>query len=84
VQTREVPEPKPLQRGLWGMSREVNSETAPLLIAKLEDAPFYTRNHVSMTLDGKPCEAYHESLSLDRFVHPVVQLMLPFRMPRRA
>jgi carotenoid 1,2-hydratase len=26
----------------------------------------------------------HESLSLDRFVQPVIQFMLPFRMPRRA
>jgi carotenoid 1,2-hydratase len=84
VQTREVPDQKPLQRGVWGMSRDVSSDTAPRLIAGLEDAPFYTRNHIAMTLDGKPCQAYHESLSLDRFVHPVVQLMLPFRMPRRA
>ena len=33
---------------------------------------------------GRPVTAMHESLSLDRFVSPVVQLMLPFRMPRRA
>jgi carotenoid 1,2-hydratase len=26
----------------------------------------------------------HESLSLTRFVSPIVQAMLPFRMPRRA
>ncbi len=84
VKIRDVPELKPLQRGLWGMSRDVSSETPPRLISRLEDAPFYTRNHIAMTLDGKPCEAYHESLSLDRFVNPVVQLMLPFRMPRFA
>jgi carotenoid 1,2-hydratase len=84
VQPRVVPDRKPLQRGLWGMSRLVNSDTTPHLIASLEDAPFYTRNHIAMMLDGKPCEAFHESLSLDRFVHPVVQMMLPFRMPRFA
>jgi carotenoid 1,2-hydratase len=28
--------------------------------------------------------AMHESLSLDRFMRPWVQAMLPFRMPRRA
>ena len=84
ILAREVPGLKPLKHGLWGMSRDVSSETAPHLIAKLEDAPFYTRNHIAITLEGKRCEAYHESLSLDRFAHPVVQLMLPFRMPRFA
>jgi carotenoid 1,2-hydratase len=38
---------------------------------------------VALTLDGQSFDAVHESLSLDRFVHPVMQLMLPFRMPRR-
>jgi carotenoid 1,2-hydratase len=83
VQSRSVPDLWPLARGLWGMSRHVSSDTPPRLIATLEDAPFYTRNHIAMTLDGKACEAYHESLSLDRFIQPVVQVMLPFRMPRR-
>jgi carotenoid 1,2-hydratase len=81
---RDVPQSHHPKRGLWGMTREVHSETPPRLIATLEDAPFYTRNHFEMTLDGERCEAFHESLSLDRFVHPVVQLMLPFRMPRLA
>jgi carotenoid 1,2-hydratase len=35
-----------------------------------------------MQLYGKSCEAFHESLSLTRFTYPVVQMMLPFRMPR--
>jgi carotenoid 1,2-hydratase len=78
-----VPEHHLLPRGIWGMKRWVSSETKPLLIGKLEDAPFYTRNHVGLTLDGESCEAFHESLSLDRFVNPFVQMMLPFRMPRR-
>ena len=82
VTERTVPQAHPLNRGLWGMTRAVSSEAPPQLISTLEDAPFYTRNHVGLTLDGQRCEAYHESLSLDRFMHPVVQLMLPFRMPR--
>jgi carotenoid 1,2-hydratase len=84
VGERDVPPKYELQKGIWGMTRSVSSEETPRLIAKLEDAPFYTRNHIAMTLDGAPCEAFHESLSLDRFINPVVQLMLPFRMPRRA
>ena len=73
-----------LPRGLWGMRRPVLSEQPPRLKLKLEDAPFYTRNHVELTLGGKPVDAVHESLSLTRFSHPVVQWMLPFRMPRRG
>lgn len=84
VLERSVPPAHPLRKGIWGMQRIVHSEVKPQLRATLEDAPFYTRNHVRMTLGGNACEAYHESLSLDRFIHPVTQLMLPFRMPRRA
>lgn len=78
-----VPPKHSLSRGFWGMTRDVNSEAPPTLIATLEDAPFYTRNHVATTAGGERCEAIHESLSLRRFTNPVVQLMLPFRMPRR-
>jgi carotenoid 1,2-hydratase len=31
---------------------------------------------------GQDATAMHESLSLDRFRSPIVQMMLPFRMPR--
>jgi carotenoid 1,2-hydratase len=79
---RPVPELHHLRHGIWGVARAVRSEAPPQLIAKLEDAPFYTRNHVGMQLYGKSCEAFHESLSLTRFTYPVVQMMLPFRMPR--
>ena len=82
---REVPPVHNLRQGfMWGMARPVNSETKPRLISTLEDTPFYTRNHVEITLDGAKCEAFHESLSLDRFISPTIQMMLPFRMPRRA
>lgn len=83
VETRDVPMNFILRNGLWGMSRNVKSEKPPQLLRTLEDTPFYTRNHVALTLDGHSFDAVHESLSLDRFVHPVMQLMLPFRMPRR-
>jgi carotenoid 1,2-hydratase len=50
----------------------------------LEDTPFYARSLVTTHLAGQPVQAVHESLALDRFAHPVVQAMLPFRMPRRT
>jgi len=37
---------------------------------------------LSASLLGERVEAVHESLSLERFRLPVVQAMLPFRMPR--
>jgi carotenoid 1,2-hydratase len=82
VFNRDVPRAHELKSGFWGMHRKVHSETAPKLISTLEDAPFYTRNHIELNLDGEHYEVYHESLSLDRFCNPAVQLMLPFRMPR--
>ena len=53
-----------------------------VVIRTLEDAPFYARSVVSAQLCGEPVMMMHESLSLDRFRQPVVQAMLPFRMPR--
>jgi len=49
-----------------------------------EDTPFYSRSSISTRLFGADGEGVHESLSLDRFVSPIVQRMLPFRMPRRS
>jgi carotenoid 1,2-hydratase len=79
----EAPDLHEVQKGFWRMRRPVRSGKPPKLLSTLEDAPFYTRNHIALELDGAPCEAVHESLSLDRFIHPVTQWMLPFKMPRR-
>ncbi len=46
------------------------------------DAPFYARSALDTRLFGEDAHAVHESLSLGRFRSPVVQAMLPFRMPR--
>jgi carotenoid 1,2-hydratase len=73
-----------LKKGFWRMPRSVHSKTAPRLIATLEDAPFYMRNHVQLKLNDQDCEAIHESLSLDRFIHPITQWMLPHKMFRQA
>ncbi len=47
------------------------------------DAPFYARSALTTHLFGQAGEGVHESLSLDRLITPLVQGMLPYRMPRR-
>jgi carotenoid 1,2-hydratase len=73
----------PLQRSGWQVSRSARSEADAKVTRTLEDAPFYARSMVVTTLLGEQVTLMHESLSLDRFKMPVVQAMLPFRMPRR-
>lgn len=77
-----LPQRRSLKRGFWGMAQEVRSEVLPEVISKLEDAPFYTRNHVRIGHEGKVQDAFQESLSLTKFDTKLVQMMLPFRMPR--
>jgi carotenoid 1,2-hydratase len=73
-----------LGRAFWRMPRVTRSEGHASLVRSLEDAPFYTRSLIRSELCGERVTAVHESLSLDRFRMPVVQAMLPFRMPRWA
>jgi carotenoid 1,2-hydratase len=69
----------------WRVQRTTRSDAGfpPRVLKTLEDTPFYARSLIESTLDGERMTAVHESLSLDRVAHPVVRLMLPFRMPRR-
>ena len=82
MQTFTPPPPADLARTGWRVGRSVRSEDTPRVVKTLEDAPFYARSVVSARLLGEPITLMHESLSLDRFRMPVVQAMLPFRMPR--
>lgn len=70
----------------WLIKRETRSDTSvqPHVVSTLEDTPFYARSIVSNGISGIRSVSMHESLNLDRFRMPVVQAMLPFRMPRRA
>jgi carotenoid 1,2-hydratase len=83
-----VPPFVPLPRSLWRIDRAVRASPqagagpAPRVVRTLEDAPFYARSLVATAIDGNPVLAMHESLSLDRFRRPWVQMLLPFRMPR--
>ncbi|WP_051788405.1 hydroxyneurosporene synthase, partial [Acidiphilium sp. JA12-A1] len=67
----------------WRLARETRSDGGASLIRNLEDTPFYARARIGASLGGEAVEAVHETLDCDRLVHPAVQFMLPFRMPRR-
>jgi carotenoid 1,2-hydratase len=82
MQSFEPPPLWALRRTRCRVGRDVRSEDAASVVKTLEDAPFYARSVISARLLGEPVTLMHESLSLDRFKMPVVQAMLPFRMPR--
>jgi carotenoid 1,2-hydratase len=80
---RASPPSARLPRTRWGLARTTRAdEGRASAVRSFEDTPFYSRGLVAHTLFGEPVESMHESLSLDRFVNPLVRLMLPFRMPR--
>ena len=76
-----LPPSSSLPRTGFGMARKTRGHD-PRLVRTWENAPFYARSALTTELWGERAHAVHESLSLDRFVSPVVQFMLPFRMPR--
>jgi len=82
MQSFAPPETVALRRTGWQVGRSLQSENGARVIRTLEDAPFYARSVIGAQLCGEPVMMMHESLSLDRFRKPVVQAMLPFRMPR--
>lgn len=73
-----------LPRTGWRIARSAHADPLqPVAITRtLEDTPFYARSQLSAKLFGETADVMHESLSLKRFRNPVVQAMLPFRMPR--
>jgi carotenoid 1,2-hydratase len=74
----------PLPPTLWRKARSTraDAETVPAITQRLEDAPFYSRSVIDTQLWGERVTAVHESLSMRRFTAPIVQAMLPFRIPR--
>ena len=68
----------------WQIGRRMRSDTPVSLHEQLEDTPFYQRALLKFSYAGEKLLAFHETLSVPRLVSPVVQAMLPFRMPRRA
>jgi len=73
-----------LPRTGWRISRTAHGDPLqPVKVTRtLEDTPFYARSQLSAKLFGETVDVMHESLSLNRFRSPIVQAMLPFRMPR--
>ena len=86
VETFAPPPLTTLERTRWRLNGATRADagSTPKLLQRLEDAPFYARSVLGLRLLGEDTIAVHESLSLDRFKATATQLMLPFRMPRRA
>jgi carotenoid 1,2-hydratase len=82
----EMPDPVVLPKTGWRIERLTRADPGHTarLRATWEDTPFYSRSAIATRMFGEDVVAVHESLSLDRFRSPVVQWMLPFRMPRKA
>ncbi len=81
------PPAQPLRRtAIWRIPRRTRAEPpdGASVALTLEDTPFYARSTLLTRLLGQTTTAVHESLELDRFALPIVQAMLPFRMPRRS
>jgi carotenoid 1,2-hydratase len=73
-----------LPKTAWRIPRRMRSVDQPRVAQQLEDTPFYQRCVLSRPELGPKVHTFHESLSMPRFVSPVVQAMLPWRMPRRV
>lgn len=84
-QLLDTPDRQALPRGFWGVRGGIacDPENSPRLLDRLEDSPFYIRSRVETELGGQRLEMMHETLDCRRLSHPLVRLMLPFRMPRR-
>ena len=82
IEEREPPPVAMLKRTAWQLHRTTRATPGDgaQVLRTLEDTPFYARSLLG--LHGQDAPTMHETLSLTRFRSPVVQLMLPFRMPR--
>lgn len=79
----ELPPVAPLSNTWWQMERKTRADHGLANVRKTwEDSPFYARSTVSSRLYGERVVTVQESLDLDRFRSPVVQFMLPYKMPR--
>lgn len=83
VSSFEAPARKTLPLTGWRVSRGIRSSAPVRVKEQLEDTPFYQRAILESEMLGETVTSFHESLSIPRFVSPVVQAMLPWRMPRR-
>lgn len=84
VEQLEPPPEARLPRSRWGIRRATRADAdgTAAVLRTLVDAPFYARSLLRTRLLGETVEAVHESLDCGRFANPLVQAMLPFRIPR--
>lgn len=81
----DAPPPALLPSTRWRVQRRTRADDGVAqALCSFEDTPFYSRSLISAKFGGEMVRWVNESLSLDRFANPIVRLMLPFRMPRRA
>jgi len=67
------------------MERQTRADRGHASVIKTwEDSPFYARTALSARMWGERVIAVQESISLDRLVNPVIQFMLPYKMPREV
>jgi carotenoid 1,2-hydratase len=80
----EAPPLQTLPKTAWRIPRRMRSDGPVRVLHQLEDTPFYQRAMLSSQLLGETVTSFHETLNVPRLVSPVVQAMLPWRMPRRG
>ena len=81
------PERVLLRKTGWGIKRNMRSEksdsqTTIDLLNTFEDTPFYARSMLKSRLLGEEVISMHETLNVNRLESNIIQLMLPWRMPR--
>lgn len=84
VESFDAPPRCDLPKTFWGMKRRLRSEKTTELVQQLEDTPFYQRALIQHQLQGEECVSFHETLNANRFDSRWVQMLLPWRMPRKA
>jgi carotenoid 1,2-hydratase len=84
VEPVPAPAVQRLPKTAWRLDRRMRSAQSVQIQQQLEDTPFYQRALLQFDYAGEPLLAFQETLSVPRLVSPVVQAMLPWRMPRRA
>ena len=80
----DAPPRQPLPGTAWRIDRRMRGPSPARVTHQLEDTPFYQRCVLESELMGEPVTSFHETLNVPRLVSPVVQAMLPWRMPRRS
>jgi carotenoid 1,2-hydratase len=83
VTSFDAPSRITMKKTAWWLPRRMRSESSVNVAAQLEDTPFYQRAILESQLLGETVTSFHETLNVPRLVSPVVQGMLPWRMPRR-